>query len=40
MEKYWHPMPNKFIKAWLSGRFEELIYGIKWNKENECYEIE
>ncbi len=32
MEKYWHPMPNKFIKAWLKGEFERYVYGLKWHK--------
>ena len=40
MEKYWHPMPHKFIKEWLNGRFEELIYGLKWNEEKQSYELE
>lgn len=40
MEKYWHPMPHKFIKEWLNGRFEELIYRLKWNEEKQSYKLE
>lgn len=40
MEKYWTPVPSVFVKAWLEGKFERFVYGLKWDENGEYYVCE